>query len=543
MTLVDDQIRAILWAQFRVLYNRVAGGGVATGRLLYWISVGVWYALVAMLAWLAAVSLPAIRSRESLISVTSAILMAATAFWQLMPVMMATTGVSLDLKRLMVYPIAKRRLFFVEALLRVSTGTEVLVVLAGVAAGLARSPLTPGWASLFLLLFVLFNLQLSVGVRDLLTRLLARRGVRELVVLGIVLLTALPQLILVAVPGEQLRGLLQKYSAAAPYLGLPWTAMALLAVGEFTLAAWIGAGAWLCFAGWFGYSQFRRSLQWDAAEARSKERSARRPLDAGVFERLYELPARLLPDPLGALVTKELRTLGRSTRFRLVFFMGFTFGILIWLPLAFRGPAGDVRTSENLLLWVSLYAALLMGEVLFWNMFGFDRSAAAAYFVMPIPLRTVFLAKNAASMLLLLAEVAMIVAALSVLRIRFPLAKVPEALACTLLLALFLLAAGNLASVKSPRAADPSSGWRQTSAGKVQGLMLLFYPLLLAPVGLAYLARWAFERELAFWLVLASGYAVAAMAYWVALDSAVELAGKEKERIVAALSAAQGPIF
>lgn len=542
MTLVDDQIRAILWAQFRVLYNRVAGGGVGAGRLFYWVSIAVWYSLVAVLAWLAAVSLPAIRTRESLISVASAILMAATAFWQLMPVMMATAGVSLDLKRLLVYPIPKRRLFFVEALLRVSTGTEVLIVVAGVAAGLARSPLTPGWASLLLLLFVLFNLLLSVGVRDLLARLLARRGVRELVVLGIVLLTALPQLILAAVPSEQLRGFLQKYSAVAPHLGLPWTAMASLAAGEFRLAAWSCAGAWLCFAGWFGYSQFRRSLEWDAAEARSRERSARRLLDAGVFERLYELPARLFPDPLGALVTKELRTLGRSTRFRLVFFMGFTFGILIWLPLAFRGPAGDVRTSENLLLWVSLYAALLMGEVLFWNILGFDRSAAQAYFVMPIPLRTVFLAKNAASLLLLLAEVAMIVAALSVLRIRFPLAKVPEALACTLLLALFLLAAGNLASVKSPRAADPSSSWRQASAGKVQGLVLLFYPLLLAPVGLAYLARWAFERESAFWLVLASGYAVAAMAYWVALDSAVEIAGKEKERIVAALSAAQGPI-
>lgn len=542
MTLVDDQIRAILWAQFRVLFNRVTGGGVGAGRVFYWVSIAVWYALVAMLSWLAAVSLPAIRSRESLISVTSAILLAATAFWQLMPVMMATAGVSLDLKRLMVYPIPRRKLFLVEAMLRVSTGTEVLIVLAGVAAGLARSPLAPSAAPLFLLLFVMFNLLLSVGVRDLLTRLLARRGVRELVVLGIVLLSALPQLIMVAVPGEQLRGFFQKYSAVAPYLGLPWTAMALLAAGEFTLAAFSGTGAWLCFAGWFGYSQFRRSLRWDAAEVRSKERSSRGPLAAGVFERLYELPARLFPDPLGALVTKELRTLGRSTRFRLVFFMGFTFGILIWLPLAFRGYWGEARTSENLLLWVSLYAALLMGEVLFWNILGFDRSAAQAYFVMPVPLRLVFLAKNVTSILLLLAEVAMIVAALSALRIRFPIAKVPEALACTLLLALFLLAIGNLASVKSPRAADPSSSWRQASAGKVQGLVLLFYPFLLAPVGLAYLARYAFERELAFWLVLASGYAVAAMAYWVALDSAVEIAGKEKERIVAALSAAQGPI-
>ncbi|MCS7042305.1 MAG: hypothetical protein NZR01_05895 [Bryobacteraceae bacterium] len=542
MMLADDQIRAILRAQFRILYNRLSGGSIGAGRILYWASVAIWYGLILMLAWLMAVSLPSIRSRESLISITSTILMVAAAFWQLMPVMMAATGLSLDLKRLLAYPIPIRKLFAVEVLLRVSTGTEVLIVLAGLGAGLAGSPLTSAWAVLWLLLFVLFNLLLSVGIRDLLTRLLARRGIRELIVLGIVLLAALPQLILVAVPPELLRSMYQRYSALAPYLGLPWSSVAVLAVDGFSPAAFALTSAWLCFGAWFGFSQFRRGLRWDAAEAGSKDRAAGRAFSFAVFERFYALPSRLLPDPLGVLVTKELRTLGRSTRFRLVFFMGFTFGILIWLPLAFRGQPGAARASGSLLLWVSLYAALLMGEVLFWNILGFDRTAVQAYFVMPVPLRVVFLAKNMAAVILLLAEVAMIVAALSVLRIRFPLSKVPEALACTMMLALFLLAVGNLASVMSPRPADPSSSWRQASAGKIQGLILMLYPLLLAPIGLAYLARYAFERELAFYGVLLSGYAVAAMAYWVALDSAVEIAEKEKERIVAALSAAQGPI-
>ncbi|MGB9611102.1 MAG: hypothetical protein ACPL7M_09025, partial [Bryobacteraceae bacterium] len=156
-TFFDDQIRAILWAQFRVLYNRVTGGSVGAGRVVYWISLAFWYGMMAMLAWVAAVSLPALDNRESLAAVTATILMGATAFWQLMPVMMASTGVSLDLRKLMVYPIPFRRLFLVEALLRVSTGTEVLIVLTGLAVGLVRSPLTPGWTAAFLLVFVAFN--------------------------------------------------------------------------------------------------------------------------------------------------------------------------------------------------------------------------------------------------------------------------------------------------------------------------------------------------------------------------------------------------
>lgn len=542
MWLADDQVRAIAGAQFRALYNRVTGGSVGAGRVLYWVSMAAWYGVVALLAWLAAVSLPALRTRESLLAVTATILMGAMAFWQLMPVMMATSGLSLDLKRLLVYPIPERKLFLVEALLRVSTGTEVLILMAGVAWGLARSPLTPAWAPAFLLLFVAMNLMLSVGVRDLLSRLLARKGARELVVLAIVMLAALPQLVVVAVPPESLRGIYQRYAAWMPNLPLPWTTVALLGTGTLSVAAFAGAAAWMAAAGWFGYTQFRRGLRWDEAEIRSKERERRGAGSFGLLEKLYELPGRLLPDPLAALVTKELRTLGRSTRFRLVFFMGFTFGILIWLPLAFRGQWGTGRSSENLLLWVSLYAALLLGEVLFWNMLGFDRGAVQAYFVMPVAVRTVVVAKNITALLVLLAEVMMVAVALSVLRIRFPVSKIPEALACAVLLAVMLLALGNLASVKSPRGMDPASSWRQSSAGKVQGLMLLFYPLLLAPIGLAYLARYAFERDLAFYLVLLSGYGVAAITYSVALDSAVEIAEKEKERIVAALSATQGPI-
>ena len=44
--------------------------------------------------------------------------------------------------------------------------------------------------------------------------------------------------------------------------------------------------------------------------------------------------------------------------------MGFSFGLLIWLPLAFRGgQESDGFFAQNYLTIVSAYALMLLGEV------------------------------------------------------------------------------------------------------------------------------------------------------------------------------------
>ena len=69
----------------------------------------------------------------------------------------------------------------------------------------------------------------------------------------------------------------------------------------------------------------------------------------------------LLGDPLGALIEKEVRFLSRSPRFRLVFLMGFTFGLLIWLPVALgRQGVSQSFLSGNYLTVVSVYSLLLL---------------------------------------------------------------------------------------------------------------------------------------------------------------------------------------
>ena len=160
-------------------------------------------------------------------------------YWQVIPVLLTSMGSSLDLRKLLVYPIPKRALFAIEVILRVSTGVEMLLILTGAAIGLLLNRNVPLWAPFSLALFVVFNLFCSTGIRDLLVRLLAHKRVREIVVFLLVLSAALPQLMLFR--GSQ--GRVRQFFGGEPSAIFPWTATARLALGEFS---WMSlASCWL----------------------------------------------------------------------------------------------------------------------------------------------------------------------------------------------------------------------------------------------------------------------------------------------------------
>ncbi len=72
--------------------------------------------------------------------------------------------------------------------------------------------------------------------------------------------------------------------------------------------------------------------------------------------------------------------------------------------------------------------------------------------------------------------------------------------------------------------------------------MLLAYPVLGIPIGLAYLARYAFETQAAFYAVLLLTLLLAAAFYWVAMDTSEQRAMEHREKILAALAEGEGPI-
>ena len=542
----DDQVAAIVWAQWKIIFNRYPREGA--GRLIVTIGFSaLWYLMICAGATMLAMVIPEAPSAEILAKYLGPGLLLGTLYWQVVPVILVSAGMSLELKRLLVYPVLPLKLFGIEVVLRVTTGAEVLILLCGATAGLWMSPYVHWWGPFFFLPFAAANMFVSVGVRDLLSRLLARKYVREAVIFGIVLLSALPQLLMTTVKQESLakyRGVYERLQALLPN-SIPWpwrvTSDLVMGQGGWRALAWLAF--WVALGAWFGYRQFRRGLIFDAAELRAKERPAEPVVPSSWSERLFRLPSRWLPEPLGALVEKDLRFLSRAPRFRLVFFMGFTFGLIIWMPLLLRsGGAPPGVFGRNFLTVVSLYACLMLGEVLFWNVFGFERSAAQAYWVMPVRMRTVLIGKNVTALLLLFLEITLVVLVCTLLGLRYPLSKIIESFMVTLLLAVFLLGAGNLASVNFPRAINPVQSWRHSSAGRTQLYMLLLYPVISLPIMLAYMARYAFEADWAFYVVLGMGMLIGLIFYSVAMDSALEAAEKRKEAILAVLSQSEGPM-
>jgi ABC-2 type transport system permease protein len=499
-----------------------------------------WYGLWSIAA-LGAFSYIAYAPAAKLAGVLSLVLLGVFLYWQLMPVVSATMGASLDLRKLLAYPIPVPRLFFVELLLRLISGLEMILVLTAAEAGLIVNPAVHRvtGAAAVLALFVTFNVLLASGVRSLLERLLTQRKIRELIVLIMGALWVLPRFLMMTGAKSGVAGRALQAAMAA---GLPWSAAAHAALGQLPIASWCSLAAWTAAAAWFGRAQFQRELRFDASAALATTTES--PARASFVDSSYRLLSRFLRDPLGAMVEKELRTLARSATFRNLFFMGFTFGLLVWLPMV-MGRSGHHESflEDHFLTVVSVYALTLLGQVTFWNCFAFDRSATAFWYITPQPFAMVLVAKNIASQVPVYLELTILTAISVALRVVPGWGAVGEAFAVAFTCSLYMLAMGNMTSVEYPRALNPERVSQGGSSGRFQAMLLLFYPLALLPAALAFLARYAFASETAFRVTIAAAAVVGAVVYKLTLDSAVAVAGERRERLLATLAASEGPVM
>jgi ABC-2 type transport system permease protein len=261
-----------------------------------------------------------------------------------------------------------------------------------------------------------------------------------------------------------------------------------------------------------------------------------------VTDWLVRLPSRLLMDPLGIAVEKELRTLTRSPRFRLVFIMGFTFGLAIWLPMALRRHGHDSVMRTHFLTCVGVYSLVLLGQVAFWNAFGFDRTSTQAWYAMPIPFARVFQAKNISTVIIVVTELALVIGVSLVLPVPHPAVRIIEALSVTLISAVYLIAFGNVISIRFPRAMDPEKVTQGGSTRSMNALAFFMFPIGLLPVALAYWARYVFDSEVVFFGLLALAAMIAIVVYIISLESAVRTALVRKESILEELRRSDGPL-
>ncbi|MBZ5726539.1 MAG: hypothetical protein LAP87_16255 [Acidobacteriia bacterium] len=531
-------IAAILRAQ--LLSMRV---GASRGAVLSVITGAIWYGFWVFLSSLAAV-FTARADAATLHRYLPIGFLAVCFYWQVIPILSASMGSALDMRKLLVYPAPHGRLFLVEVLLRLVNGVEMTMVLVAGAAGLSLNRAAGGWGALArlaapVLLFILFNVLLASGMRSVLERLLSRRKVRELLAFLMVMLWMAPRLVVAS-------GIRPKWLAGAPaaigMLGWPWSSAARAALGESAPLTLLSLGLWTVVAAWFGRTQFERNLRYDALAAQATPRTTGRARTQSLLERFYRFPGLLWRDPLAAIVEKEIRSLARTPRFRMVFVMAFTFGLMVWLPMILGRRSGPSAVSRHFLVIVCVYALTLLGQVSYWNCFGFDRSAAIVWFAAPQPLSQVLLGKNIACLIFIYLDTLILIGVTFAVRVNIGLAQVAETLLVIGICSLYMLALGNISSVQYPRALSPERVSQGGASSRFQALVFVLYPLALLPVFLAYLARYAFASQAAFALILALAAIIGGMLYWIAMGSAVAAATRRRENILQELSRGDGPV-
>jgi len=526
-------IFAILKAQFLSMRLR---HGTRRGAAVFSAFTGLlFYGFFVFLGWTAMLYFSSADQTPLFIVVLSLSLPFVMLYWQIAPLISASFGASLDLSRLRAYPIPKSKLFTVEVLLRLTMCGDLLIVLAGVTIGLLRNPAL-GWKYSPLILggsiaFAAINILLSAGTRSLLERVILRTRLRELMMVLLVLASVAPQLIL----ASKIRKT-ALLSFAPSQMVWPWAAAAHLMTGTSPALAALSVLAWL--AATFAYSrwQFERSLHYDGAASR-KTGGETRP--DSFAERIYRLPGRLLPDPIGAIVEKELRTSLRIPRFRLVYGMSCLFGIMVFMPALRRGSHNFF--TANALPIMALYGFMMLGQITYWNAFGFDRTAVQGYFSWPVKFRDVLIAKNLAVLVMLIPQILLVSVVCRVAKLPSGPLKILEtfivmAIACT-----YWFPVGNICSVRIPRALDPDKV--NQMSGKLQALTIFALPVFLLPLLLAYWARWFFENEFLFAGLVIVAAVIGGIFYWVGLDSAVGTAiGARREKMLLELSRSSGPL-
>lgn len=527
------QLLAIVWAQWRMMRNRLprtSAGSVAASILAL-----LWYGMYAALA----VALADVLPQAPLASIQMWLpvgLLWVFWFWQFFPLVTLSAGRSLDLYPLQVFPIRREALFFIEIVLALTVAPEMILVLLGAVAGLCRNAQVTMLGPLLLLLYVPFNLFLSVAIRDALRRFVRGGHLHEIVALVIVALSIAPTYVLSSNIGHQSRGLVMTVAASG---WTPWKAVATLATGPVLISAVVTIALWSLGAYVFARWQFAKNLvygeEFSAEADRSREQDARAGSRRSIRSWLIGVSWDIFPDPISALIQKELRSLWRIPRFRVILAMACLLGSLLCTQIAWQQHAAAFA-RDYLLPAVNLYGFLLLGEVLLWNTLGFDRGATQMYFVAPVQFRTVLYAKNLVAVFFLLFQTVVVLCVVVLLRVPISGTSIANEFVVMTVAGVYFLAAGNLTSVVLPKSVDPNQTFRKQASGVVQAWLLLSSIGIAGLLGFAYLARYAFGTNWAFLSVSLLEFGIGVLVYRIATDSAVDRALRQRERLLEVLA-------
>ncbi len=523
---MNEQILAIIWAQFRVSRNHFRR--TTFGAVLMWIVTALWYSLFIGLGVLAVIAIPELAMATLRRGMPIALL-ALFLYNQTIPLLTLSTGWSLQINKLQVYPIRESALFGLEVLLRVTSTPEFLIVILGGVVGLLRRPDVPPLAALCLLLFIPFNLFLQLAAREFILHAFQKNRFREILTIIFISIGILPQFLMRTGLGIKLK---PYFLIFANGQGTPWQVASMLSLGQNTFVSVAVLGSWTMLAFGLARWQFAKGLVQDDAFRGGAPATASEKEGAGS---LLDSIGNLFQDPVAALVQKELRSLVRMPRFRVILGMACIFSTVLFLPMVMREGVKTVYPFAN------LYALLLLSDILLLNIFGTDRGAAQLYFLSPTPLATVFKAKNVVAWIFVFL-INLLVGLITFFVAHEAPIDIFAGFLSSMVATIHLMWAGNLLSVMTPRPSDPSSTMQKKGNAKNQLWILACTIGMGLLVGFAYLARWAFDSDWALVGVLGLEFVIGYVVYRVALDSAVERGMAERERMIDTLSKTSSPI-
>jgi ABC-2 type transport system permease protein len=468
--------RTIVWLRWRIFANGLRGKGalgeLAVTILSYFVlavvvigpSVGAgasaWYLVSrGMDAWLA---IP---------------LWIIFVLWQVVGASTSASGPAFSLDSLVRFPIRYRDYL----LMRLTFGLMDPPTLAGfgcllamtIGVGAAEPSLLP-WAALALLTYALANLFFSRMIYTWLERWLAQRRTREMVTvlilagsLGIQVVSqfinrftmpshhvppspwmlAASHILLAAnrvlPPGLAASSIAQMHSASTPLATLCY--LALLAYTAF----------FLYILHLRLHAQYLGENLSEAPAARAATQPRRKPI-AAPASAASSRPT-LIPPQLAALFLKEFRLLLRSGP-RLYALVMPVFIVYIFsfrtTGLAQAGITGPRFT--NYLFTYSCAYTLLVFTNLFYNSLGNEGAGVQFYFLAPIRIRDVLLAKNLLLGGIFAVEIALIYIATLTLHIHTAPALAMATLAWTAFTFLLHLIVGNVRSLVAPKGYDPA---------------------------------------------------------------------------------------
>jgi ABC-2 type transport system permease protein len=465
------------WCIFRNAFRRKGGAGELAARIIFLPFIGIIAIGPIIGAGFAGYYLISSDKLDLLPALTWSIF----ALWQLVVLNIAPPSLSFDINTIIRFPLSFPRYLTARLFFGLLSASNVIGTLALIAAdigiGIAKPSLLP-WSTLLLATFALANIFFTRMVLAWVDRWLSTRRARELLTAFILFASLGFQYInLNFNPGLQRSGhhanhlpfLLKAFHHIQPIAALLPPGLTATSIASFTqgrvlvamgslLGLIVFASLFLSIYAWRMHREFRGENLSELTKQPPVARTT--PIVASSAHPSLSAPKGTfgLSPTIAACLQKEFIYVRRNTN------QLYGFIAPIFMVFLFANRIGSTGRFGSFVFPVAVAYSILGVSVLSYNCLGMDGPGIQLYFLAPIRLRTVFLAKNLVGFLLNLIELVLIFAVISFV-------AHPPSLLITLATISWLFfatltngAIGNLRSLAAPKKIDLSKVSRKQTS-------------------------------------------------------------------------------